>query len=186
MPALINDDGWVPWLVVGGYAAALLLAVCAVRGTADAGTRKFWWLTAAVLLILGMNKQLDLQTQLTSLGRSLVREKGWYDNRRAVQLLFVLCGGLVASGLGAWLVRLTARAASTARLSLAGVFLLGCFVILRAISFYHVDAQLGVRLVGANLHVVLEVLGIAVTGCGAAMTLWERRPGLHRDPAQRR
>jgi hypothetical protein len=186
MPTLINDDDWVPWVVVGAYALALLLAARAARGTADADQRRFWWLVAAMLLLLGLNKQLDLQTQLTAVGRSLARGEGWYGARRAVQMLFIAVGGVVAAGLGLWLVKLTARAGPAVRLSLAGVFLLGAFVMRRAVSFHHVDVLLGICWAGVKIHVVLELLGIAVTGAGAALTLWERRPGPHREPGYRR
>lgn len=186
MPVLIHDDGWVPWVVVGGYAVAMLLSARVAQGTSEPGQRRFWWLTTLLLLLLGLNKQLDLQTDLTALGRSLARGEGWYGQRRDVQLAFILCGGLVAAWLAIWAIRLSAHAAPAARLSLAGVFMLGGFVMLRAISFHHVDVLLGTRMLGARIHVLLELLGIAVTAAGAALTLWERRPGPHREPGYRR
>ena len=180
--ALIADDGWMPWAIVGGYALALLLAMRAGRRTAVSGERRFWWLTSAMMLVLGLNKQLDLQTQLTAFARILAREQGWYEARREVQIWFIAIGGLLALGLGVWLARLTMLAGAAVRVSLVGVLLLCGFVLLRAVSFHHVDVLLGMRVMGRKMQVLLEILGIAITGAGAAVSLLARTTGSRREP----
>jgi hypothetical protein len=41
------------------------------------------------LFALGINKQLDLQTALTELGRVLALSQGWYEQRQVVQFWFI-------------------------------------------------------------------------------------------------
>ena len=57
-----------------------------------------WNALAVGLLLLGINKQLDLQTALTELGKILAARQGWYEHRQRVQIDFiigvVLVGGL--------------------------------------------------------------------------------------------
>jgi len=48
-----------------------------------------WWTLALGLLALGVNKQLDLQTALTEIGRILAVQNGWYERRHDVQLEFI-------------------------------------------------------------------------------------------------
>ena len=61
-----------------------------------------WFGLAAVLLVLGINKQLDLQTLLISLGRGIAIECGWYDSRRQIQIDFVLLAALFSSIFFEW------------------------------------------------------------------------------------
>jgi hypothetical protein len=48
-----------------------------------------WRSIALAFLVLGLNKQLDLQTALTEAGRVLANVQGWYDQRQIVQVAFI-------------------------------------------------------------------------------------------------
>lgn len=53
------------------------------------------WLGSTILLIfLGFNKQLDLQTNLSEWLRATSIAHGWYEQRRGVQFLFISLMGL--------------------------------------------------------------------------------------------
>ena len=51
--------------------------------------RRAWRAISVLLLALGINKQLDLQTALTAAGRVLAKNQGWYEQRQFVQLVFI-------------------------------------------------------------------------------------------------
>lgn len=180
-----HDTGTSAWVIVAVYVIALLLAVRAARG-GTARDRKFWLIAALVLLVLGLNKQLDLQTDLTAFGRGLARQEGWYRDRRTVQLLMMAIGGGIALAAGAWLLRLTKGAHGSVRLGLVGLLVLGMFVMLRAASFHHVDVALGARVGGTKLHILLELGGIVIVAVGALWAGAPRRPGPHRRPGYHR
>ena len=57
-----------------------------------------WKALAIGLLLLGINKQLDLQTALTEIGRILAAKQGWYERRQRVQIDFII--GVVWWGSG--------------------------------------------------------------------------------------
>ena len=42
------------------------------------------------MIVLGINKQLDLQSDLTWAAKIAAHKEGWYDLRRGVQGLFLL------------------------------------------------------------------------------------------------
>ena len=64
--------------------------------------KQFWFLILVVLLLLGSNKQLDLQNLLTAVGRCSAWLNGWYDQRRHVQLEFIIallgCAAIFEAG----------------------------------------------------------------------------------------
>ena len=174
-----QDAGTLPWLAVTGYLVAAFLCL---RRLGDAGSRRerlFWGLAGLAMLVLGINKQLDLQTMVTAWGRQLARADGWYAERRAVQKAFVLAmlavAAAVAIGIG-WLVRGLRPAVFVVA---AGLCLLGLFVLVRAASFHHIDVAMRLPMLGLKLHAVLELAGIAIVIAGAAWPArrMARRPG---------
>jgi len=106
----IADPTPLGWIPVGAYCvAAWLCARAALRSRG--GDRRLtiaWRCFAGLMIALGINKQLDLQTLLTIVGRRWAMHGGWYERRRRVQLRFI--EGMVLSGLltlaaGAWLMQ---------------------------------------------------------------------------------
>ena len=131
-----------------------------------------WGLLAALLLTLGLNKQLDLQTTLTRFGRALAFEQGWYQHRRIVQAMVIGCLVLIAMAATIWLLFRMRQASRRTRFALLGASALLLFVVLRAISFHHLDRVLGMDLIGTPLHMMLEMGGIACVGLAAS---WRHR-----------
>src|SRR3712207_4883602 len=97
----VGDPTLRGWLTVGAYAlgaglalrAAWVSARHAEPSLAPADRRTlvgFWCLTAVVLVLLGINKQLDLQTWFIQVMRDLAKEQGWYEARRQYQIEFVV------------------------------------------------------------------------------------------------
>jgi len=138
-----------------------------------------WKGLAIGLLLLGINKQLDLQTALTEFGRIVAHEQGWYDERQQVQIDFIMGVFLV----GIWLVfavlLLAGRNLPRLGLALLGIVFLCCFVAIRASSFHHVDILLGTRVGGLKMNWILELGGIALVGVGA----YAERRALRTAPA---
>ncbi len=158
----IGDPSPIGWLTVAAYfAAAFLCWRASVRGLSGPKVRLFWTATCGMLLLLGVNKQLDLQTAFTFFGRDLARAGGWYENRRAFQAVFVVLialGGVAASGFLLWAFRSEWRRLWPA---LAGVALLLAFIVVRAASFHHVDQLLAGGPAGVRLNWLFELGGIA-------------------------
>lgn len=126
------------------------------------------WLGLAIaLLFLGINKQLDLQTVPTEIGRMMARAEGWYAVRRIVQVIFI--AGVVLTGI--WIFRAVLQLArgsrGRVRPVLAGTVFILCFVAIRASSFHHIDILLGMRFSGAKLNWIIELGGIAFVAYGA-------------------
>ncbi|UCD75712.1 MAG: hypothetical protein JSV91_02120 [Phycisphaerales bacterium] len=132
----------------------------------------FWGLLGLLFLFLGVNKQIDLQTWLTEMGREAAQAQGWYDQRGQVQTLFVVCivgGGLLSLAV---LLRLTRDLLPRHIPAFAGMILLACFVGARALSFHQLNDVLDWDGLGLKLRWMMELTGIAVVGLCAAMNCW--------------
>jgi hypothetical protein len=142
---------------------------------AEERERALWLALSGVLFFLGINKQLDLQTALTEIGRIMAQSEGWYAARREVQVAFIL--GILLVGL--WLLRAVFSLASgnirKMRSVLLGTIFLICFVAIRATSFHHVDELLGLTFAGFKVNWFLELGGIALVIWGARKAMRRSR-----------
>ena len=189
-----NDGRWHPgigdptvtgWVTVGAYVvAALLCAACALGGSDDRRQRRFWVALMAVMLLLGTNKQLDLQTWFTQVARDMARADGWYHIRHQIQLAFIALLALLGLLSQVWLYRSLRDFGSDARLAALGLAFLAMFVVMRAASFHHADALLGMKLGGClKVNALLELGGIACIAW-AAWRRWQRLGLARRRPAR--
>ncbi len=169
----IGDPTVIGWVTVAAYLVAALGCVRAACREPRVDKRRpnrpatFWVVLCALMVALGINKQLDLQTLVTQIGRDLVRAWGLYSQRRDLQAAFIaavafLCAAAVAAFV--WSAR---RMMHDRWLALIGtVFILG-FVVVRAASFHHIDAFLAARIGGMKWNWVLELGGIAAIAVAA-------------------
>ena len=159
----LGDNNIMGWLTVLVYLVAGVLSLRAARAMAeDALSRRerlFWAIAGAVMLFLAVNKQLDLQSLVTMIGRCHAQLAGWYNDRRAVQKLFILlvaAGGLGAVGLLALLLR---GILNRVWLALLGLGFVCLFVVIRAASFHHVDILISSTVLGFKMNWALELPG---------------------------
>ena len=168
MPASLQHDPTAfAWLVVVAYFAGAFAALVAARSAGNSRETRFWLLMAGLLTLLGLNKQLDLQTFVTTFGRSLAQSGGWYEYRREVQAAFVAFLALAALGFSVALASTLTGTRRTIQLAAAGIVLLFAFIMLRAASFHHVDEWVTTDAAGLRSGWWLELAGISVIGCSA-------------------
>jgi hypothetical protein len=165
----IGDPNIMGWLTVVAYAIAAIL--CALAGRAATRSRsavggsqrgRLWFGVAALMVCLCINKQLDLQSLLTDIGRAFAKEHGWYGERRGVQKVFIIC--LLAASLlaVAWTIWHFEKFWRTHPVLFSGLAFLLTFIIVRAVSMHHVDAFLRVSLGGVRMNWILELTGIGL------------------------
>ncbi len=185
----IGDPSVMGWLTVAAYAGATILCgLAAWRATAvdpspAARRRRVVWAVVAVLMaILCVNKQLDLQSLLTEVGRVLARSQGWYAERHLVQRAFIGAVALAGAAfvLLAWRVR---RTVPRGTLLVTGLGLLCTFILVRAASFHHVDVFIHSTVLGLRMNWVLELTAIGLVAASAWPSV--RRPAAARTDGAR-
>jgi hypothetical protein len=169
----IGDPTVVGWLTVAFYFIAAYGCMRAARRESGRGGVKprrgmLFWLTLACLMVaLGINKQLDLQTLIADIGRLIVQGLGDHRSRRVIQLTFILSVGLAFTGLLAVLVWDSRDELRRRGLALLGLALIIVFVIARAALFHHVNFMRAARIGGLKWIFLLELGGAALVGLGA-------------------
>ncbi|HEY7774309.1 MAG TPA: hypothetical protein VIC26_14090 [Marinagarivorans sp.] len=129
--------------------------------------RSFWGLMTIAMVLLAINKQLDLQTLLTEVGRLTSKEYDWYHNRREVQKAFIVsiaAGSLFIAMAVAYYYR---QILAINKLALAGAAFVIAFVVIRAASFHRVDQLIGVDIAGLKINWILEWLGLTLIAANA-------------------
>jgi hypothetical protein len=138
----------------------------------------FWFALCGTLVFLGFNKQLDLQSCFTQVGRDMAKSEGWYEGRRTVQAIFVVVMailGLLTIAAAYWYIHSSWR---RYRFAFFGIIYLVTFVIIRAASFHHMDIFLQSTFAGIAFNHILELGGILFIGCAA----WNATRQLPRQP----
>ncbi len=176
----IGDPTFMGWLTVIAYFAAAVLLLHKRRLTLSLFPshwqqhRRILLVLALLMIGLGLNKQLDLQTWLTDVGRDLANAQGWYGRRRVVQI--VVLSILAAIGIGLAVVIARVRGILGAhRLALLGMAFLVCFVLMRASSFFKVDRMLGFELAGVKVNWLMELVGIGIIIASVVKSLVQLR-----------
>lgn len=144
------------------YAAASVSCLSAYYVKWRLPRPRFWLVMAFILMSLGVNKQLDLQSFFTDIGRVIAKNNGWYSSRRQVQVVFVgalFAGTVVSAAIVAYKLRSDLREHLFPLLGL--VMLLG-FIVIRAVSFHHVDLLLKHTVGNVRINWLLEFGGIGV------------------------
>lgn len=170
---MLNDPTILGWLTTGMYLAAAWLCAAAAasprfhRRDRDRRIRLFWSALAAILFLLAVNKQLDIQTALIDVLRDRAEREGWYGRRRAFQMMFaafaiafmVACVWALKRTLGGrwrehWLV-------------VCGVGLLACFIVLRVADIQRLGEMTGLPVSAEGARSIIEWLGLAAIAVAA-------------------
>ena len=128
---------------------------------------RIWRRLALLILLLGINQQLDLQTLLIQSGRALAEAEGWYAYRRLVQRTFFglfAFGFLLLASLAAWRCR---AFLNRHRLVTLGLAILIGFVLIRAADFNHVWLKSLQAAHEDSWKDYLEMLGLGLIAAGA-------------------
>jgi hypothetical protein len=170
----IGDPSLMGWLTVAAYALAAFTAWLAARRAGRApglagGSRGLWLLVATLMTFLCLNKQLDLQSLFTDIGRVLSHNQGWYAKRREFQKWFVLAV-LAGSFLTTCFLAIRYRGFWKQHFLLGtGLAFLLTFIVVRAISFHHVDVFLKHAVAGVRMNWFLELTGIGLVWLAALL-----------------
>jgi hypothetical protein len=174
----IGDPTPVGWFTAFAYLGAAWVCYRVASRTptflAEARReRNVWLVLAVVMAALGVNKQLDLQSAVTELGRLLLRGRGLYDERRSLQEVFIVGVAIVAIVAIGWLLFLARRTSRQTRTAILGAMLVFAFVVIRAASFHHIDRLLGVEWLGLRINWIAELSGIFIV-VGAGLSRFAR------------
>lgn len=165
-----GDRSLYGWLTTLAYFIVFFRAAyLAYTAKLNIESPAFWLSIAMLLLLLGLNKELDLQTNITQYFRGLAREQGWYADRRYFQKMFIF-GIMLMTPVFLFLLRYQIKQAwKHYKLVLLGLVFLFVFVFIRAASFHHVDTVLNHTIGRMRYYQGLELIALMVMLLGSYM-----------------
>lgn len=163
-----GDPNIVAWIITVGYAIAAWTSHTAATHAKvqrrSRATQRFWQVLMIAMILLGLNKQLDLQSLLIDCGRTMSREGGWFAHRRMVERGFATA---LAASLALILIlglRRMRRPSPAMILAIAGVGMLVGFILLRSASILHIPGL--DQATNGLLQNMLELCGVGAVALG--------------------
>ncbi|WP_088242473.1 hypothetical protein [Calothrix rhizosoleniae] len=175
----IGDPTLIGWLTVLAYLIASFLCVsCALRVNRLPVLRQsaqflwLWWNLAIILLLLGINKQLDVQSWLRITGKELIRTYGWYQHRITIYIGIATILFISVLAILMFLGRAIRSFWQKYWLVMLGFVLLNSYILLRAPAVSHaIDWLLHWQLYKLEYTWLLEIGGIACIAVSAMNNL---------------
>lgn len=133
------------WLCLRNARGSVALAAAGVRRVAQARSRRrFWGALAALILLLGITRQFDLQLLAASAMRGLLLVDDVYGERTGLQIgLIVAIGSFGMTGLLIALITFR-RAEASVLAALVAAALLIAFTVIRTVSLHDIDHILAI------------------------------------------
>jgi len=169
----IGDPTALGWITTVAYLLAAVRcwrAAVRARRAGPSAEAKAWAALAAGVLLLGINKQLDLQTALGEVAREGAVVYGLWRFRSA-KLAAVIAVAVIGGALSLRGARVARGGTRPLQLAMLGAFLLVCYVVERATSITHLDQMIHRHWSDESFAPALEIGGIVVTMVGAAASL---------------
>jgi hypothetical protein len=164
-PAL-GDPTVIGWLICLSYFFACLISLQVyltgehVFDKKVLHQKRLWLAIAVSMLLLGLNKQLDLQTLFTEVLRIVFLDLELYENRRIYQKSFIFTILLCSGAIAAWLIYVYRNVVTKNLLAITGICFLMAYIIMRASSFHHMDYLTNISVFGVKFNWLVEVTGI--------------------------
>jgi hypothetical protein len=162
----IGDPTFAGWFTVFSYFLAAVLAYHVYghflnsKQLSHDKQRLFWLSIVLCAFFMGINKQLDLQSLLTAIGKYFAYQQGWYQNRRTVQGAFIAIVFLFGTSIICWGLGTFKGILKDNWLAFTGIVFLIVFILIRASSFHHMDSLIRTHFLGLKLNWLLELSGI--------------------------
>jgi hypothetical protein len=170
----IGDPTVIGWVTVAAYFSTVLLCLLCTRYPDDRlhsryhpYYRQFWRGVALIMALLGVNKQLDLQSLFTVIGRDVVQSSGFNDYKRMIQALFLLVLAISSIFIYKAAISRFSWCYHHYRLTFWGLGFLIVFILARASSFHHFDWFINVKILGIRTNWILELGGITCIAISA-------------------
>ncbi len=136
--------------------------------------RILWMICAGLLIFQVMNTPLDLHAFVWTTGRCLAHIQGWYNERRAIQIILA-AGVLIVAGLlflaGLIFFR---KSLKSSFVLLTGVGLALGLTVIKGISFHDFARTLNIAVGPFRIADLIELLGVAIAALAVPL---RRRQG---------
>lgn len=157
-------------VMMTGYAVAAYFAWLVVRRETGR-ERMLWGLGMALMLFLFINTHLDLHVLPGAFGRCLAKAQGWWENRRTVQMIFILCVVAAMVLTLVFVVVFFFQNLLSNLLLTCGCLVSAGYLVIKGSGFHQTDHISNLTVGTIPVSVLSEVLGAVMISAGALLKL---------------
>ncbi|MBD3347439.1 MAG: hypothetical protein GF401_20475 [Chitinivibrionales bacterium] len=177
----IHDPSLVGWIIFSGYLlSAAIAAWVGFKSSFDmpSETKKqlLWRIVGLVMILMAVNKQLDLQSLGIDIGRAVARSRGWYQSRRTFQKFFALAFGIIALGMFASALWYLRDILKDYYLLIIGFCFLGTFIVVRAAMFQHIHIDPPLTIPRIRIRWLFELAGSLLVSIAGIAEIAKKHP----------
>ena len=160
----VGDPSYEGWAICILYLLASVMSWFRCRSfrESDPDYSRLWIFISGGLLFLGINKQLDLQTIISDIGRWIATELSLMEQRHIFKIVFMLLLLII----GLWfLFRFKAKIIKMfhkEKFTVLGLALLMAFIFLRATSFHILSDEVNEILNSFRFFLIFELMALMV------------------------
>ena len=163
----IGDPTLLGWCITLGYFATAALSLRTMQRQQKKQSKNFWAIVGILMLIMGFNKQLDLQTLIIQTGKDLSKACGIYDDKIKIQVAFILLFSICGFAATAGFFFLIGKQVLKFPFAIAGIILLVCYVIMRAGTMQQFEILPDRNIRQFQLNQLLEIVALGSICLGA-------------------
>jgi hypothetical protein len=159
---LNGDPTPLGWATTALYFIGALRAAGNATKVASPADRRIWQEMLVALIVLGINKEMDLQSTLIASARAIFKVSGPTVIRDILYAVFLIT---LFSISGAYILKRKldySRFARANKMAVLGGFFIFGYAIARAISISHLDEAIGINLDSISLLWMLEIIGLMI------------------------
>ena len=157
------------------YGVAALLILRAARDVTGR-ERRYWRICGFLFIFQFLNTNLDLHALVWTTGRCLAHAQGWYENRREIQLFFLIGLVLLVALILLTVMIVFIRNIAGNLLLTAGVAIALGFTLVKGINYHGVEQFYGKQLGPFRVADYIEYSGIVIAFLAALTRLRKTGP----------
>jgi hypothetical protein len=161
-----GDPTVMGWFITFCYFLTFIISFYLVKKTIPFIKNKniiwFWYSVTILIILLGINKQLDLQMLFADYARLYAKMSGMFVNRRPFQHKIISLLATMGISVFSIFIYTFWRAPKTIWVALIGFSILFSFPLIRLVSLHRLEALLYKSFLSVRIVDVIEVMGIAI------------------------
>jgi hypothetical protein len=161
-----GDPSVMGWFITFCYFLVFIISFYFVKKTTPFIKNKnfiwFWYAVTIFIILLGINKQLDLQMLFADYARLYAKMSGMFVNRKPFQHKIISL--LATIGISVFFIFIYNfwRAPKTTWIALFGFSILFSFPLIRLVSLHRLESLLYKSFLSVKIVDVIEIIGISI------------------------
>lgn len=176
-----GDPSVMGWLITFYYLFVFILSFYLIKKITPYIKNKkylwFWYVVTILIILLGINKQLDVQMLFADYARLYAKMSGIFENRKPFQHKIISL--LAAIGISIFFILIYNfwHAPKTTWFALIGFSILFTFPLIRLVSLHSIESLLYVSVLSIRVVDILEIIGISIVFIAIIMNYFAYKNG---------